>query len=270
MSTASTFADQLRTWRNRRRLSQLALASDAGLSQRHLSFLESGKARPSRDMVERLAIHLAVPPRETSALLVAAGFAPLAETRAIDHPEMEIALGVVEMILNGHAPHPSIAVDRHWTLLRANAAARFLLAGVTPTLLAGPVNVLRVSLHPDGLAPRILNFRQWRSHILHRLSAQVETSGDTELAALHDEIASYPVPPGARPYRPFGEDRHAGIAIPLQLASVAGTLSFLSTTTVFGTAVDIQLSELVIESFFPADAETAAVMTRIAAQEEPA
>lgn len=266
MNTASAFATQLRSWRNRRRLSQLALASDAGLSQRHLSFLESGKARPSRDMVERLAAHLAVPPRETSALLVAAGFAPTTETRPIDHPEMEAALGVVGMILDGHAPHPSLAVDRHWNLLRANAAARFLLVGVAPALLTEPVNVLRVSLHPEGLAPRILNFRQWRSHILHRLSAQVETSGDTQLAALHDEIAGYPTPPGASPYRPFGQDRHAGIAIPLQLASDAGTLSFLSTTTVFGTAVDVLLSELVIESFFPADAETAAAMTRIAAQ----
>jgi transcriptional regulator with XRE-family HTH domain len=265
MSTPQTFAGQLRTWRNRRRLSQLALASDAGLSQRHLSFLESGKARPSREMVERLALHLDIPPRETNALLVSAGFAPTAGERPIDHPEMRAALAVIETILEGHAPHPALAVDRQWTLLRANATARFLMAGVAPALLVGPVNVLRISLHPDGLAPRIVNFRQWRAHIVHRLSAQAEASGDPQLATLLDEIRAYPVPPGALPYQPPGRDPHAGIAVPLQMASEAGTLSFLSTTTVFGTPVDILLSELVIESFFPADAETARAMSALAA-----
>lgn len=265
MTIRSTFPDLLRQWRGRRRLSQLALAAEAGLSQRHLSFLECGKAQPSREMALRLADQLALPPRERNALLAAAGFSPQTQERAADHPDLAAAMEVVGRILDGHAPHPALAVDRNWNLVRANAPALALLEGVAPHLLAPPVNVLRVSLHPDGLAPRIRNYREWRAHLLERLGQQADMSGDAEIAALVEELGAYPVPTGAKAQPVCGHDRHAGIAVPLELLAGETVLSFLSTTTVFGTALDIFLSELVIESFFPADAATAAAMTALSA-----
>jgi transcriptional regulator with XRE-family HTH domain len=252
----------LRDWRRRRRLSQLDLASEAEISQRHLSFLESGRSAPSRDMVLRLAEQLAVPLRDRNTLLLAAGFAPLYQARKLDDPGLEIALRTVELILKGHEPHPALAIDRHWTMIRANAAVAPLIAGVDPALLTPPVNVLRLSLHPDGLAARILNFRQWRAHVIARLSDQIDASGDPALIALQEELRAFPVPAGARPYRPSDQARFGGIAVPLELESGEGTLSFLSTTTVFGTALDISLSELAIETFFPADQATASAMRR--------
>lgn len=250
----------LRDWRRRRRLSQLDLASEAEISQRHLSFLESGRSTPSRDMVLRLAEHLGVPLRDRNVLLVAAGFAPVYRERRLDDPGLTAARRAVEMILKGHAPHPALAVDRHWTLQDANRAALRLMAGLPEALLTPPANVLRLSLHPEGLAPRIANFRQWRAHILGRLSGLVEISADPVLVALMEELKSYPVPPGARPYRAGGELTLGGVAVPLELATKAGILRFISTTTVFGSALDVSLSELAIESFFPADDETAAAM----------
>ncbi len=253
----------LRDWRRRRRLSQLDLASEAEISQRHLSFLESGRSAPSRDMVLRLAEQLAVPLRERNTLLLAAGFAPLYQARKLDDPGLEAALRVIELILKGHEPHPALAIDRHWTLVRSNGAVAPLLAGIDPALLEPPVNVLRLSLHPNGLAPRVLNFRQWRSHIIARLSEQIDASGDPVLVALLEELRSYPVPAGSRPYRPSDQAQFGGIAVPLELETGDGTLSFLSTTTVFGTALDISLSELAIETFFPADQATATAMGRM-------
>jgi len=248
----------LRGWRRRRRLTQLDLALAAEISQRHLSFLESGRAAPSREMVLRLAEQLEVPLRERNALLAAAGFAPVYSERRLDDPDLAAARRAVERILDGHLPHPALAVDRHWTLVFANAAVAPLLAGANEKLLVTPVNVLRLSLHPDGLAPRIGNFRQWRAHILERLGRQIDASGDAGLLALLEELKGYPVPPGAAPYRAAAEDPLGGIAVPLELKTEHGTLRFLSTTTVFGTALDISLAELAIETFFPADAETAA------------
>jgi len=262
-----SFGLLLRHWRSRRRMSQLALASDAEVSQRHLSFVESGRAAPSREMVLKLADRLSVPLRERNRLLLAAGYAPVYQDRALDDPGLEPALRAVELILKGHEPHPALAIDRHWTLIRANGALSPLLAGVAAALLRQPVNVLRLSLHPDGLAPRIRNFRHWRAHILARLSAQIDASGDTRLADLMEELRSYPVPAGAWPYRPGDRTDFAGIAVPLELDNEAGTLSFLSTTTVFGTALDIGLAELAIESFFPADPFTAEAMRRLAGTE---
>jgi transcriptional regulator with XRE-family HTH domain len=263
----SSAGDLLRDWRQRRRLSQLALAVDADISQRHLSFLESGRALPSRDMVLRLTEKLAVPLREQNAILVAAGFAPLYRDRPLDAPELAAARSVIARILDGHDPHPALAVDRHWTLLASNAAVGVLLTGVADHLLSGPVNVLRVSMHPDGIAGRILNFREWRDHILKRLSHDIDISADPQLAALFEELKAYPIPPQAGAPRRPDRSGHAEIAVPLVLESKAGPLSFLSTTTVFGTAVDVTLSEVTIEAFFPANVETAKAMVALAANE---
>jgi len=240
----------------------LDLASEAGVSQKHLSFVESGRSLPSREMVLHLAEHLDIPMRERNALLLAAGYAPIYRERAIDDPELETARQAVELILKGHEPHPALAADRRWNLLSANSAVDFLLRGVDAALLSPPVNVLRLSLHPKGLGPRIVNYRQWRAHVIERLVSQMDHLPDAALMELVEEIKSYPVPPGAKPYR--GDTALNAIAVPFMLATAKGTLSFISTTTVFGTAVDITLSELVIESFFPADGETAEIMRQFA------
>lgn len=252
----------LRQWRQRRRLSQLDLSAEAGISQRHLSFVESGRSRPSRDMVMHLTEQLDVPLRERNAILVAAGHAPHYPQRPLDAPELSAANAVIQQLLDGYMPHPALAVNRHWELLAANAAVYSLLHGAAPHLLEGTVNVLRLSLHPEGLAPRILNLAEWRSHILARLTREIDHSADPKLVALHGELAALPAPPGPAPHRPSvaGESR---IAVPLRLKGETGPLAFLSTTTVFGTAVDVTLSEVTIEAFFPADRETAAMMAQI-------
>lgn len=258
-----TFGDMLRTWRQRRRVTQLDLSLEAGLSQRHLSFVETGRSFPSRDMVLRLAEALAVPLRDRNAMLTTAGFAPCFKERALDDPDLKAAMVAVDLLLTGHEPYPALAVDRHWTLKLANRSVAPLLAGIPDALLEPPVNVLRLSLHPDGLAPRIRNYRQWRHHILARLSHQIDVSGDPVLIALLDELTSFPVTPGARPFTQTTSDPLGGIAVPLELTAADDTiLRFLSTTTVFGKAVDISLSELTIESFFPADIQTAEVLRR--------
>ena len=187
----------LRGWRQRRRLSQLDLALEAEISSRHLSFLETGRSQPSRDMLLHLAERLDVPLRERNVLLTAAGYAPVFAERALTDPALQAARKAVELVLKGHEPFPALAVDRHWTLVAANAAVAPLLAGADPALLAPPVNVLRLSLHPNGLAPRIENLREWRAHLLERLRRQVELTADPVLAALMDELRAYPSPGGA-------------------------------------------------------------------------
>jgi transcriptional regulator with XRE-family HTH domain len=252
----------LRDWRRRRRLSQLDLAAEAEVSQRHLSFVETGRSSPSREMILRLAEHLSVPLRDRSALLAAAGFAPRLVERGLDDPALAPARRAVELILTAHEPYPALAVDRRWTLVLANDAALRLMAGVSAALLRPPVNVLRLSLHPDGLAARIANFREWRAHVVARLARQIDASGDAALVDLLAELKTYPPPPGARPHRPPREDALGGIAVPLELEVEGATLSLLSATTVFGTPVDVTLSELCVESFFPADAATAQALRR--------
>ena len=256
----------LRGWRQRRHLSQLALALAADVSQRHLSFVESGRARPSRELVLRLGEHLALPLRERNRLLLAAVYAPVFAERALDDPAMGAARAAVERVLRGHEPFPALAVDRHWTLVAANRAVTPLLVGAVPRLLAPPVNVLRLSLDPEGIAPRIVNLAQWRAHLLERLQHQVDASGDATLAALHDELRAYPAPGAASrsSLRAVAADG-AGVFVPLQLATDAGVLSFLSTTTVFGTPVDVTLAEIALECFFPADDATAARLRALAA-----
>lgn len=251
--------EQLREWRARRRMSQMDLALDSEISTRHLSFIETGRAKPSAAMIERIAACLDVPHRARNALLLAAGHAPEYRERALDSDEMAAMREVVEHVLAGHEPYPALAVDRHWNMVAANGAVGILTEQVTPRLLTPPVNVLRIALHPEGLAPQIVNYGAWREHILHRLDLQVEASGDVELAALREEIAAY---------SDQANDNDAagmnGIAVPLVLDTVAGRISFVSTVTIFGTPVDITLSELAIEAFYPADRASADLLRRIA------
>lgn len=250
---ANNVGEVLRDWRARRRLSQLDLASEAEVSTRHLSFVESGRAAPSRELLLRLAEPLEMPLREQNRLLLAAGYAPIHRERALEAPDMAAALAAVEAVLHAHAPFPALAVDRHWNLVRANDAATAILTGVDPTLLETPVNVLRATLHPKGLAPRIANFAEWRHHLLARLRLDIDRSGDTELEALHAELAGFPCPLSRQPPRSA-----ASIAVSLAIHSEAHgcVLSFLSTTTVFGTAIDVTLAELTLECFYPADDAT--------------
>ncbi len=264
-SPSTSFGVLLRVWRQRRRRSQLDLALDAEVSQRHLSFVESGRATPSREVVVRLAEQLDVPLRGRNALLLAAGYAPLYVERPLDDPAMRAAQQAVDLILRAHAPHPALAVDRHWHMIAANASVAPLLAGVADAaLLAPPVNVLRLSLHPLGLAPHIANLPEWRAHLLERLRRQVEASADPVLASLLAELAAFNVPPVGSPVA-TGPMPHppGGIAVPLQLDTAQGRLSLISTTTVFGTPVEVTLSELAIEAFYPADDATTERLIRL-------
>lgn len=251
-SVAPTFGDVLRTWRQRRRLSQLELAIEADSSARHVSFLETGRSSPSRAMVLRLAEVLDVPLRDRNQLLVAAGLAPVYPERTLDHPDMAAVRDGVQRVLTAYAPYPCVAVDRHWNILSANAAAGLLLDGVDAALLQAP-NALRLTLHPDGLAPRIRNLGQWRHHLLARLRREVAASGSAELTALLAECESYPGP----------EDSPdpAAVAVPLELRTARDeSLRFISTVTTFGTALDLTAAELSIEAFLPADEATAAAL----------
>jgi transcriptional regulator with XRE-family HTH domain len=252
-AATGSVGDLLRTWRARRRFSQLDLASEAEVSTRHLSFVETGRAQPSREMLLRLAERLDMPLRERNRLLLAGGYAPVHPERPLDSAELDAARLAVEAVLSAHEPFPALAVDRHWQLVAANAALGRLLGGAAPHLLDPPVNVLRLSLHPQGLAPRILNLPEWRHHLLSRLRAEADRSGDTVLAALRAELSAFPSPVSQTPPRTPGF-----IAVPLVLADPGSgaTLRFLSTTTVFGTATDVTLAELTLECFYPADAAT--------------
>ncbi len=260
-----TIGALLRDWRQQRRFSQLDLALEAEISQKHLSFVESGRSHPSREMVLLLAEHLAVPLRERNALLLAAGYAPIYLERPLDDPALKAARSAIDLILKGHEPYPALAVDRHWSLLAANGAVTRLLSLVSDAeLLKPPVNVLRLSLHPDGLAPFIVNFGEWRSHLLARLRQQVRATADGTLGELLDELSAYPQPDGSTK-RHQAAEMEAGIAVPMQLRLGESVLSLISTTTVFGTPVDITLSELALETFFPADAGTAEILRALVA-----
>jgi transcriptional regulator with XRE-family HTH domain len=240
-------------------MSQLDLACDAEISTKHLSFLETGRSKPSRQMVLHLAACLDVPLRDRNVLLGAAGFAPVFQERSFGEPALGLVRRNVETVLAAYDPNPALAVDRHWTMLAANRAVAHLVAGAEPTLLRPPVNVLRLSLHPAGLATRIVNFAQWRSHVIARLRRQIDASGDVTLADLLEELRDYPSPRASAV-----EADPDVLAIPFRLATIDGVLSFFSTTTLFGTPVDITVSELAIEAFLPADAETAEILRRVA------
>ncbi|KQU66955.1 XRE family transcriptional regulator [Aminobacter sp. DSM 101952] len=263
-TTQNPVGDLIREWRTRRRMSQLDLAMEAEISQRHLSFMESGRSAPSRDMVLHLAEQLSIPLRQRNQLLLAAGYAPSFGERPLDHPSLAPAMDAVRMVLKGHEPYPAIAVDRHWNLIEGNAALAPMLAGVEDaSLLAPPVNVLRLSLHPKGVARNIVNLHEWRSHLIERLKHQNDIAGDPVLKALETELLGYP--DGPRTGRPMQADP-LSIAHPLKLRTGDAVLTFISTITVFGTPLDVTLSELAIESFFPADEETAARLRALAQQ----
>jgi transcriptional regulator with XRE-family HTH domain len=241
-------------------MTQLQLALEADVSTRHVSFLETGRSQPSREMIRRLAEELQIPLREQNALLVAAGFTPVHPQRDLDGGDLEPVREAVELVLAGHEPYPALAVDRYWNLVAANDALEPFFGGVTPGLLAPPINVLRATFHPDGLAPRIANMEQWRPHMLARVRRQVEVSGDAALADLERELQEYPLVESASADEAV--DEFPGMVVPLRLRTDEGVLSFLYTTTLFGSPLDVTISELAIESFFPADRSTAHALQR--------
>jgi len=246
------FGVLLRRWRERRRLTQTDLALAANSSTRHLSYLETGKSQPSRAMITRLAELLEVPLRDRNALLLAAGFAPAYRETSID--AMDAAKAAMDQILRAHLPFPAFAVDRHWNVALSNGALPQLYEGCGEALLAPPINAMRLMLHPEGMGPRVLNFSAWRAYSLSVLRQQIEARADPKLQALHAELAAYPVPPGTGDTAGFADAER--LATPLRLTTRFGTLSFLNTVTVFGTASDITLAELALEMLFPADDQT--------------
>jgi transcriptional regulator with XRE-family HTH domain len=259
MVTATTtrpVGDLLRDWRRRRRLSQLELSNQAGISTRHLSFLETGRARPSRDMVLRLTERLDVPLRERNGLLMAAGYAPVYRERSIDAPEMRPARQALNRVLDGHEPYPAVVVDRAWNLMMANEASMLFLEDMPEDLVRPPVNLHRLALHPRGLAARAVNLPEVRAHLVARVARQVALTGDPELTALHEETLAYGGDGGGA-----HEPAH-DIALPTRLRYADQVLSFFSTVTTFGTAEDVTLAELAVEAFFPADDATAAFLRR--------
>ncbi|RDZ28244.1 helix-turn-helix domain-containing protein [Lysobacter silvisoli] len=267
MNATRPVGELIRDWRQRRRLTQLDLAGMADISTRHVSFIETGRSLPSRAMLLRLADRLDVPLRERNSLMTAAGLAPIYAERRLDDPAMREAHTAIGLVLNGHEPYPALAIDRHWNLLAANRAVERLISQLPASVLQPPINVLRLSLHPEGLAPLIVNQAQWRAHLLHRLRHQADATGDPVLDALYQELQAYPCADGDAPELPAAP----AVAVPLRLRSKdGGEHAYISTTTVFGTPMDVTLSELAIESFFPADAGTAAALRALAEAEAAA
>jgi transcriptional regulator with XRE-family HTH domain len=253
--------EHLREWRQRRHLSQLDLAVEAEISSRHLSFVETGRAAPSREMVLRLAERLEVPLRERNVLLVAAGYAPAFPQRSLDDPMLKSARQAIDLVLKAHEPNPALAYDRHWNLVTANRMVALLLRGIPDRLLGQPLNILRLAFHPEALAPRTVNLAEWCGHLLERLHRQCEATADHELIKLYNDLKAYPIPARAGPLPPDNN-----VAIPLKLRHDGEVLSFISTTMVFGTPVDVTLSELALETFFPADELTAARIRQMASE----
>lgn len=241
-------------------MSQLDLALAADISQRHLSFIESGRARPSRKTLMNLAERLHIPLRSRNPVLVAAGYAPYYPEGELAWAEANPAMEAIETVLAAHEPAPALVIDRHWNLVRANRALLALIAEVPdPTLLGEKANVLRLSLSPGGLAARIVNYPEWRGHILDRLRGQIEQTGDSTLSDLYEELRCLPSPSPL----PRRQEHRSGLFVPLRLRVGDEELSLISMTTVFGTPIDILTSELAIESFLPADQQTAAILRRL-------
>lgn len=263
---ARPVGELLREWRERRRLSQLELSSQTDISTRHLSFVENGRARPSAQLILRLTEHLDVPLRDRNRALLAGGYAPAYPETALDAPRLSAVREAVTRVLAGHQPYPAAAVDRHWQMVDGNAGVALFTEDCAPQLLDPPVNVLRLSLHPDGMAPRIENLAQWRGHLLDRLHRQAATTGDRFLEELHEELSGYPggavsafrAGAGSGSGSGYGGTGADRLVVPLRYRHGNEVLSFFSTTTVFGTPLDVTLAELAIESFFPADPATAA------------
>ncbi|GLV99293.1 helix-turn-helix domain-containing protein [Streptomyces lavendulae] len=265
MTTASVGA-LLRTWRERRGISQLELAGRADSSSRHISFVENGRSRPSEEMVLRLADHLDVPVRERNALLLAAGYAPRYAHTPLDAPAMGALRAGMEQLLTGYEPYPALVVDGTYTVVAANRGIAMLLEGVPEDLLEPPLNAMRLTLHPRGLAPRIRNLRQWRGHLLTQMERQIALARSEPLRALYEEVAAYPLPPEPEPepgsgtHRPGGPDDAQApvpyIALPLLIEHDGHVLSFVSSISTFNTPLDVTVAELAIETFLPADPAT--------------
>lgn len=243
----------LREWRERRRLSQLDLSIQADISTRHLSFVETGRSKPTPEMILRLTEQLEIPLRERNSLLLAGGYAPAYPEHGLDEPQLTAVRDALHQVLTGHEPFPAVVVNRWWELIDANASIGLFTEAAAPFLLEPPVNVLRLSLHPEGVAPRIANLPEWRAHLLTQLQHRARAMGDQRLQELHDELLGYPgglaeTPPAAN------------VVLPMQFRHGDSVLSFFSITAVVGTATDVTVEELAIEAFYPADAETAAVL----------
>jgi transcriptional regulator with XRE-family HTH domain len=251
------FGELLRRWRTARRLSQLQLSAATGVSSRHLSFLETGRGRPSRQIVLFLAEQLDVPLPDRNDLLLAAGFAPAYGSRSLDDPAMVGVRESIRHMLDAHEPYPALVMDGRWNRLLANQGTRALLGDVAPFLLAEPVNVLRLTLHPEGMAPRIENLAEWSEHLLLRLRHRITRQGDDDLAKLHDELASYP---GVRAVSDHPAEPGQRVVLPFEYRTDQGVLRFLNTTTSFATPLDAALSEVFIEAFYPADETTRRVL----------
>jgi transcriptional regulator with XRE-family HTH domain len=259
----------LREWRRRRRLTQLGLAAHADISAKHLSFIETGRSRPSRAMLLNLAEHLQLPMTERNILLHAAGFSGVYTQRSLTDPALRVVREAIEVVLAGHRPFPAFAVDRQWTLLASNGGFTPFLGGIeiASSLLQPPVNVLRLTLSPHGLGPRLANYTQWRTHVLDKLKAQMVADSDSRLFELHRELHNYPAPSKSREQGGTVVSREwHSLVVPFQLATDDGVMSFYSTTTIFGTPMEIALSEISIESFYPADASTREIIFRRSAK----
>src|SRR3981081_4365523 len=239
--------DHLREWRQRRHLSQLDLAGDAEISARHLSFVETGRAAPACDVVSNFAEPREVPLRERNVLLVSAGFAPAFPQRSLDDPALKSARQAIDLVLKAHEPNPALAYDRHWNLVTANRMVAPLLEGIPERLLGQPFNILRLAFHPEALAVRTVNLAEWCGHLLERLHRQCEATADPELIKLYQDLKAYPIPARSGPLAPDT------VAIPFKMRHRGDVLSFFSTTMVFGTPVDVTLSELALETCFPPD-----------------
>lgn len=263
MTAARPIGDLLREWRQRRRLSQLTLACDAEISTRHLSFIETGRSQPSREMVLHLSEQLAIPMRDRNILLVAAGYAPIFPERSLDDPALQSVRKAIDLVLESQKPYPAFALDRHWTIAASNGALPEVYVGVAPHLMQPPINALRLTLHPDGLAPRIANLSEWRQHSLARLRRQIDVTADPVLLELLRELSQYSGPRGKNHLAVPTEE--PAVAIPFCIRTERGLLTFFTTTTMFGSPVDITLSELAVECFYPADAATAQIVRETAA-----
>lgn len=253
MTATRPVGQLLREWREHRRLSQLDLAIQAEVSTRHLSFVETGRSKPTPEMILRLGEHLDVPLRERNSLLLAGGYAPAYPEHGLDEPELEHIRSALRQVLTAHQPHPALVINRWWELVEANDAVGLFLEGCSAQLLEPPVNVLRLSLHPEGMAPHIVNLPQWRAHLLTQLSRRAEAMGDARLAELHAELEAYP---GGL----AGAPRHTDVVLPLRYRHGPHELAFFTIASAVGTATDVTVDELAVEAFYPADDETAQLL----------
>jgi len=259
----------LREWRERRRLTQLELSLDAGISTRHLSFVETGRSKPGRETLVRILQQLEVPFRDQNRLLLASGHAPAFPERSLDDPELLPVRAAVDQILARHEPYPAVVVDRAWDLVAANPAMLSLTEGVSidPALLEPPVNILRLGFHPRGLAPVIVNLGQWRSHFCQRLERQLAGTGDPGLADLLEEVAGYPMP-GGEPHPGSDADAREMLGPVRFRAPGGGELSFFGMFATFDTPFEVTTSELAVELLFPADQGTAEALADRAGTQE--